>query len=108
VAEPSGVRRADGRWEVSVPVEARKLYVEGAGAETEAALAEQIAIGLFTDAPGRDAFEPSKVILMERRPMRSGSQVLTFVTDTRPTHAGIDPYGFYIDRDSTDNVQPVK
>ncbi len=41
---------------------------------------------------------------MERRPVRSGAQVLTFVTDRKPTHAGVDPYNYYIDRNSADNV----
>jgi hypothetical protein len=44
---------------------------------------------------------------MERRPIRSGRQVLEFVTDRRPTYAGVDPYNFYIDRNVTDNVLPV-
>jgi hypothetical protein len=30
------------------------------------------------------------------------------VTDRKPTHAGIDPYNFYIDRSSGDNVAPVR
>ena len=46
-------------------------------------------------------------IVVERRPVRSGAQLLTFVTDRRPTHAGVDPYNYYIDRNSYDNVQPV-
>ncbi len=45
---------------------------------------------------------------MERRLIRSGAQVVTFVTDRRPTHAGVDPYNYYIDRNSEDNVLPVK
>jgi hypothetical protein len=48
------------------------------------------------------------VVLLERHPIRSGRQVLRFVTDRRPTHAGIDPYNLYIDRNSADNVLPVK
>ena len=47
------------------------------------------------------------MILMERRPIRGGRQVLRFITDRRPTHAGVDPYNFYIDRNSNDNVAPV-
>ena len=61
-------------------------------------------MGLFTAEPGRDAFDARHVIVMERRPIRSGAQVLKFVTDRRPTHAGIDPYTYYIDRNSRDNV----
>lgn len=106
--EPTAVRRADGRWDVTVPVEARKSYVDGRGAEAEAPLAERIEVGLFTAEPGRDAFDASHVVLLERRPVRSGAQVLTFVTDRRPTHAGVDPYNFYIDRNPADNVRPVR
>ena len=61
-------------------------------------------MGLFTAEPGLDAFDAKNVIVMERRPIRSGAQVLRFVTDRRPTHAGIDPYNYYIDRNSGDNV----
>lgn len=108
VAEPAAVRRADGKWNVTVPVEAKKLYVEGLGIETETPLAERIEIGLFTAEPGRDAFKASDVLLMERQALHSGRQVLQFVTARRPAYAGVDPYNFYIDRDSEDNVLPVK
>jgi ABC-2 type transport system permease protein len=100
----TAVRRADGRWDVAVAVEAKKLYVDGEGAETEAPLAERIEVGLFTAEPGRDAFDAGNVIVLERRPVRSGEQVLRFVTDRRPTHAGIDPYNYYVDRSPADNV----
>jgi ABC-2 type transport system permease protein len=29
------------------------------------------------------------------------------VTDKKPKYAGVDPYNFYIDRNSADNVLPV-
>jgi ABC-type transport system involved in multi-copper enzyme maturation permease subunit len=105
VSEPTAVRRADGRWDVTVPVDARKFYADGKGAESETPLAERIEVGLFTAEPGRDAFDAKHVIVMERRLIRSGSQVVTFVTDRKPTHAGVDPYNFYIDRNSGDNVR---
>ena len=34
-------------------------------------------------------------------------QVIEVVTKGKPTFAGIDPYNFYIDRDSDDNLVPV-
>ena len=107
VAAPTAVRRADGKWDVTVPVEAKKYSVDRRGAETETTLAERIEVGLFTAEPGLDAFDAKHVIVMERRPIRSGAQVLRFVTDRRPTHAGIDPYNYYIDRNSGDNVLPL-
>ncbi|HEX7831450.1 MAG TPA: M1 family aminopeptidase, partial [Thermoanaerobaculia bacterium] len=107
VIEPKAVRRADGKWDVTVPVEAKKLYADGKGTETETPLVDRIEIGLFTAEPGRDAFDKSNVLLMERHPIRSGRQVLRFVSDTKPSFAGIDPYNFYIDRNSADNVLAV-
>ncbi|HEX7154103.1 MAG TPA: ABC transporter permease [Thermoanaerobaculia bacterium] len=111
VTEPAAVRRADGKWDVTVPVEAKKWYVDpagGEGAEHETPLAERIEIGLFTEAPGRLAFDKSHVLMMERRPIRSGKQVLKFVSDKKPLFAGVDPYNYYIDRDAGDNVMGVK
>jgi ABC-2 type transport system permease protein len=107
VDEPTAARRADGKWDVSVPIHAKKIYVEANGAETEALLDERIEVGLFTAEPGRDAFDSSHVILMERHPIRSGQQVLKFVTERKPSYAGVDPYNFYIDRNSADNVLPI-
>jgi len=108
VTQPSAVRRADGRWDVTVPVEAKKLYVNERGEESETPLAERIEVGLFTAEPGRDTFDASSVVLVERHPIRSGRQVLKFVTSRKPAYAGVDPYNFYIDRSSTDNVLPVR
>lgn len=104
---PTAVKRADGRWDVSLPVIAKKLYVDSAGVETESQFAEEIEVGLFTAEPGKDAFDKSQVIVMERRMIRSGRQVLTFVTDQQPTFAGVDPYHFYIDRAPGNNVRGV-
>jgi ABC-2 type transport system permease protein len=107
VTEPTAVRRADGKWDVTVPVQAKKYAVDARGMETETTLAERIEVGLFTAEPGFDSFDAKNVIVMERRPIRPGAQVLRFVTDRRPTHAGIDPYNYYIDRNSRDNVRPL-
>ncbi|HEX8572733.1 MAG TPA: ABC transporter permease subunit [Allosphingosinicella sp.] len=107
VAEPKAVKRPDGKWDVTVPVEATKFYADGKGNEKPAAFADRIAIGLFTAEPGRGAFDRRNVLAMQRQPVRSGKQLFRFVTDKKPTHAGVDPYNFYIDRNSDDNVGPV-
>ena len=46
--------------------------------------------------------------MMERQPIHSGKQTLRFVTDRQPTYAGVDPYNFYVDRNSKDNVEKVQ
>ncbi|HEY1604261.1 MAG TPA: M1 family aminopeptidase [Allosphingosinicella sp.] len=106
--EPTAVRRADGKWDVTVPVETRKYYASGKGAETEAPLDDRIEVGLFTAMPGRGKFDRRNVVQIVRMPVHSGRQSFHFVTTVKPTYAGIDPYNFYIDRNSSDNVAPVK
>jgi hypothetical protein len=107
VGAAKAVRRSDGRWDVTVPVEAGKAHADGQGNERPAALNEPIEIGLFTAEPGSAGFGRRNVLKMELRPIRTGRQVLRFVTDRRPTHAGVDPYTLYIDRNSGDNVGMV-
>lgn len=101
-------RRPDGRWDVTVTVSARKLYADGQGKETEAPLDETFDIGLFSAKPGDKGFDQKNVVLMERRPLRSGVQTFRFVTTRKPAFAGADPYNRWIDRDSDDNITPVE
>ena len=100
-------RRADGKWDVTLTVEARKLYASGKGEETEAPLNETFEVGLFSAEPGKKAFDQKSVILLERRALRTGTQTFTFVVDKKPSFAGVDPYNRWIDRNSNDNVKPV-
>ncbi|MGZ9100183.1 MAG: hypothetical protein ACXW3O_10805, partial [Brevundimonas sp.] len=57
--------------------------------------------------PGKGAFDEDDVVLLERRPIRSGVQTLRFVATRQPRFAGVDPYNKWIDRDSNDNVRAV-
>ncbi|WP_332660251.1 ABC transporter permease/M1 family aminopeptidase [Brevundimonas sp.] len=103
----TSTRRADGRFDVAVTIDARKLYVDGKGVETAAPLNELFDIGLFTAMPGKGAFNARNVVLLERRPIRSGVQTLRFVTTRAPSFGGVDPYNKWIDRNSDDNVKAV-
>jgi aminopeptidase N len=98
--------RKDGRFDVALTVKARKLYADGKGKETEAPIAadDSFDVGLFAARPGKKDFGAGSVILFERRPLKSGTQVLRFVTDRAPKFGGADPYNKRIDRDSDDNV----
>ena len=50
---------------------------------------------------------PTAAALKAAIPIRTGKQVLTFVVAEKPAFAGVDPYNFYVDRKSSDNVKPV-
>lgn len=100
-------KRADGRFDVAVTIDAKKMYADGKGKETPAALNETMDIGLFTAEPGKKDFKAGNVVLYERRPIRSGVQTLTFTVAKAPKFAGVDPYNTVIDRNGDDNTVKV-
>ena len=83
------------------------LRVAPEGVETKAQLNEPIEVGLFTARPGLGAFSSKDVIVMGLQPIHSGTQTIVVHTAKKPTFAGVDPYNFYIDRNSDDNVKEV-
>jgi hypothetical protein len=98
---------ADGRWSTRITIEAGKFYADGKGKETLARLAESIEVGVFTARPEAGAFDTADVLSMKRMPIRAGRQVIEVVTAKKPMFAGVDPYNFYIDRNSDDNQVTV-
>lgn len=101
-------QQADLTWRTRITIDAAKFYAGGKGKETPAPLAEAIEVGVFTERPGTGAFDKAKVLSMKRVSLRGGNQVVEVVTKgAKPAFAGIDPYNFYIDRDSDDNVVAV-
>jgi aminopeptidase N len=56
ITAPTAVRRADGKWDVTVPVEARKYAVDSLSAEKETRLAERMR---WASSPRSRAATPS-------------------------------------------------
>jgi ABC-2 type transport system permease protein len=109
VTEFAVTPRADKKFDVKITVDAKKVYADGKGVETPANLnGERFDIGLFTAEPGKKGFGPGSVLLFETQPLKGGLQSFKFVTDKRPTFAGVDPYNKRIDRNSDDNVKSLQ
>ncbi len=102
------VKRADGRYEVSFQVDAKKLYADGKGKETEAPLDEPFDIGVFSVEPGRPGYTAASVLSFTRQAVKSGRQTLTVVVAQPAAFVGVDPYNKRIDRNSEDNVTRVE
>ena len=92
---------------MSFSVEAKKLYADGQGKESESRLAEPFEIGAFTVEPGKKGYSKDAVIAVERRDLKSGKQEVTMVLEQVPKLVGIDPFNKRIDRNSDDNLTPV-
>jgi hypothetical protein len=100
-------RKDKSGWTTTLSIKAEKFYANGKGVETRSRLAEPIEIGLFEARPGLGAFSAKDVIMMEKRPIANGTQEIVIHTARKPAFAGVDPYNFYIDRNSDDNVKDV-
>jgi aminopeptidase N len=102
-------RRADGRYDVTLNVEAKKVYADGQGKETPVAIpaGELFDIGVFAAEPGKKGFSSKDVLYFKTTPLKSGSQTVTVTVDKPPAFAGVDPYNKQIDRNSDDNAIKV-
>jgi aminopeptidase N len=96
-------KRPDGRWDVTITVDATKFYANGQGKETTAPLNEAVDVGVFTAEPGKSKFSARDVLSMQHLPIHSGVQSYVVTVAKKPTFAGVDPYNKMIDRNSDDN-----
>ncbi|MBW8812994.1 MAG: aminopeptidase [Caulobacterales bacterium] len=102
-------RRADGRYDVTLTLSAKKAYADGKGKETAVPIApgELFDVGVFTAEPGKPDFNSKAVQYFRLTPLRSGVQTVTVTVDKPPKWAGVDPYNKEIDRNSDDNAIQV-
>ena len=92
----------DGKYKVTLNVQARKFQADGNGAETRMPLSDYIEIGVFKGK--KDEEQP---LYMKKIKMTQEYQTFTIVVDQQPTRAGIDPYNKLIDRIADDNMIDV-
>jgi len=95
----TATKRADGRYEVSLELEMRKLQADALGVEQEVPLNDWIPVGVL-DAKG-DA------LVLEPHRIDGPRATITLVTDGVPARAGVDPVNELIDRIPEDNLVPV-
>ena len=107
VTSAKSSKRADGKWDVTLDVDARKLYADGKGRETETPLDETFDVGVFTAEPGKKGYSRASILAMRRFTLRSGAHEVALVVNRQPKFAGVDPYNKRVDRNSEDNVQSV-
>lgn len=94
------VAQADGKYQVNLDIEARKVRADGKGEEHAVPIHDWIDIGV-QDAQGNYLYLQKQKIEKERAE-------LTLVVDKPPAKAGIDPLNKLIDRNPDDNVVKVE
>ncbi len=92
-------KTADGKYQVTLDVQARKVQADGNGVESPMPLNDIIEVGVFVGKKDEE-----KPLIMRRERMTAEHATYTFVVDQQPTRAGIDPYNKLVDRISDDNM----
>jgi ABC-2 type transport system permease protein len=98
-------KRADGKYDVTIHVDAKKFKADEKGAEREVPVNDWIDIGAFAKPPKGKKY--GKTLYRERVLMKSGPGTYTFTVDETPDKAGIDPFLLLIDRIPDDNTKTV-
>jgi ABC-2 type transport system permease protein len=96
----SYVLQPDGKYQVNLEVEARKLRADGKGEEHSIPINDWIDIGVL-DAQGN-------YLYLQKQKIEKELTNLTLVVDKLPAKAGIDPINKLIDRNPDDNVVNVE
>ncbi len=92
----------EGKYKVTLTVQARKVQADGNGVESSMPLADYIDIGVFDGKKDEE-----KPLYMKREKFTGEHRTFTILVDRQPTRAGIDPYNKLIDRISDDNMIDV-
>jgi ABC-2 type transport system permease protein len=103
--EARATKRADGKYDVTVEVLAKKVTADGKGKETEVPVNDWIDIGAFASPLPGHVF--GRLIHRERVHLTQARGTYTFTVSERPETAGIDPLLLLIDRLPDDNLMKV-
>jgi ABC-2 type transport system permease protein len=103
--DASAQKRSDGKYDVTIKVEAQKYKADAKGNETEVPINDFIDIGAFAKpAKGK---QYGDTLYRQRVHVTQKDSTYTFVTDSLPDKAGIDPFALLIDRIPDDNTKSV-
>jgi ABC-2 type transport system permease protein len=96
------MKTSDGKYKVTLDVQARKVEADGNGAESPMPLNDYIEIGVFSGKKDEE-----KPLYLKKEKFTGERETFVIVVDQPPTLAGIDPYNKLIDRISDDNMIDV-
>jgi ABC-2 type transport system permease protein len=95
-------RTPDGKYRVTLEVQARKVQADGNGAEIPMRLTDYIEIGVFSGKKDEE-----KPLYLRKEKLTEERKTFVIIVDQPPTLAGIDPYNKLIDRNADDNMIDV-
>ena len=105
--EALAVKNEDSTFTVTLEVEAKKVYSDSIGNQTNAHLNDWLEIGILGEVL-KDGDMEEIPIYLEKVLITDSLTTFTIDVDQKPIKAGIDPMHKFVDRDTQDNLVRVK
>jgi hypothetical protein len=93
----------DGKYEVNITIECRKLKADDLGKETEVPINDYIEIGAFEKPENGKKY--GKTLYRQRVKISQKDNNFTFIVASKPDKAGVDPFSLLVDRNPEDNLK---
>ncbi len=103
--EATAKQRPDGKWDVTVTVESKKLRSDDRGREHEIPINDTIEVGVLGESKRKK--DNDNILIVEKKLINAPRMTFTFTVDKKPVKAGIDPQLKLIDRNPDDNTVSV-
>src|SRR5260370_2248407 len=103
--EASAHKRADGKYDVTIDIEAHKFKSDPKGYETEVPINDWIDIGAFAKPEKNKKY--GETLHRERVHLTESKSTHTFTVATLPDQARVDPFPLLIHRIPADNLKKV-
>ncbi len=105
VEDASYIEAADGSFDVTLNISAKKFEADGEGKETVIPVDGYFDIAVLGEEEGESRIP--KLLYMEKYRVDQGTQTFSVRVDERPASVGIDPYHKMIDRNPDNNLFPL-
>jgi len=103
IEESSYKELANGTYEISVKVSARRFETLESGEIKQIAINEPIKIGVFTTHPSR-VKDNSSMLYYESNTINKEENIIKMIVNELPKYIAVDPFGTRSDENTVDNV----
>jgi len=100
-------KRADGKYDVRIEYESKKVEADGVGKESPLQLDDWMEVGVFARKAG-ESERTERPLYLQPQHITQGKGTIDVVVDAEPYDVGVDPYNKLIDRNPDDNRKQVE
>ena len=107
VTAASSKQRTDGKFDVHIEFESKKVEADGVGKESPLQLDDWMEVGVFARKAG-ESERTERALYLQPQHITQDKGTFDVVVDAEPYEVGVDPYNKLIDRNPDDNRKTVE